>query len=141
MARSVGQHDATAEALLAFSRIKLGQIHEPQQEVERLSRVQKPDHRALAELWLLIGNKDQAAKHALEAYDWGWADGEPSVHRYELTKTIEILRRLDVPIPNLPPYDPTKDEKLPWEDEVRAAIEKLRAEKEAEENTPPEGKE
>ena len=29
------------------------------------------------------------------------------------------------------PYDPAKDEKLPWEDEVRAAIEKLREEKEA----------
>ena len=30
-------------------------------------------------------------------------------------------------------YDPAKDEKFPWEDDVRAAIEKLRAEKAAEE--------
>ena len=34
--------------------------------------------------------------------------------------------------PQLPPYDPAKDEKLPGEDEVAAAIEKLRAEKAAE---------
>ncbi|MCH7849905.1 MAG: hypothetical protein IIB53_16275, partial [Planctomycetes bacterium] len=34
-------------------------------------------------------------------------------------------------IPDLPPYDPAKDEKLPWEDGVAAAIEKLRAEVEA----------
>jgi hypothetical protein len=36
-----------------------------------------------------------------------------------------------VPIPDLPPYDPAKDGKFPCEDEVVAAIEKLRAEKEA----------
>ena len=37
--------------------------------------------------------------------------------------------------PNLteaPPYDPVKDEPFPWEADVRAAIEKLKAEKEAE---------
>ncbi|GAG22707.1 unnamed protein product, partial [marine sediment metagenome] len=28
-------------------------------------------------------------------------------------------------------YDPAKDEKFPWEDDLAAAIEKLRAEKEA----------
>lgn len=32
---------------------------------------------------------------------------------------------------DLPPYDPAKDEPFPWEADVRAAIEKLRAEKEA----------
>ena len=53
------------------------------------------------------------------------------MRRYELTQTTELLRQMNVPIPNLPPYDPAKDEKLPWEDEVRAAIEKLRAEKAA----------
>ena len=50
-----------------------------------------------------------------------------------LTQTTELLRQLNVAIPNLPPYDLAKDEKLPWEDEVRAAIEKLRAKKEAKE--------
>ncbi len=54
------------------------------------------------------------------------------MRRYELTQTTELLRQMNVPIPNLPPYDPAKDEKLLWEDEVRAAIEKLRAKKEAE---------
>jgi hypothetical protein len=38
---------------------------------------------------------------------------------------------MNVRIPNHPPYDPAKDEKLPWEDDVRAAIEKLKAEKAA----------
>jgi hypothetical protein len=40
-----------------------------------------------------------------------------------------LLENLGAEIPNLPPYDPAKDERLPWEDDVAAAIEKLRAEK------------
>jgi hypothetical protein len=39
-----------------------------------------------------------------------------------------LLERLGLPIPELPPYDSAKDEKLPWEDALTAAIEKLRAE-------------
>ena len=74
---------------------------------------------------------EQAKHHALAAYKRAWAEGEPYVHRYDLTQTTELLQQMNVPIPNLPPYDPAKDEKLPWEDEVRTAIEKLRAKKEA----------
>jgi hypothetical protein len=60
-----------------------------------------------------------------------WADGEPYVHRYELNKARALLEALEVEIPDLQPYDPAKDEKLPWEDQVVAAIEKLKAENEA----------
>ncbi|GEM_PF-3111220 len=74
----------------------------------------------------LFGDPAQAKPHALAAYRWAWADGEPYVHRYELTRTTELLQQMNVPIPNLPP----KDEPFPWEADVRAAIEKLRAEKE-----------
>ena len=49
-----------------------------------------------------------------------------------MNKARGLPEQLDVAIPDLPDYDPAKDEKLPWEDEVVAAIEKLRAEKEAE---------
>ena len=87
--------------------------------------------RLLAQLWLALGDHEQAKHHALAAYRWAWADGEPYVHRYELTKTTELLQQINVPIPNLLPYDPAKDEPFPWEADVRAAIEKLRAEKEA----------
>ena len=54
------------------------------------------------------------------------------MNRYELTQTTELLQQMNVPIPKLPPYDPAKDEPFPWEADVRAAIETLRAEKEAE---------
>jgi hypothetical protein len=39
------------------------------------------------------------------------------------------LEKLGAAIPELPPYDPAKDEKFPWEDELVAAIERLRREK------------
>lgn len=48
-----------------------------------------------------------------------------------LTKSTELLRELNVPIPDLPPYDPAKDPPFPWEAEVEAVIARLRAEKAA----------
>lgn len=123
--------DADSETGLALAKQHLGQLAHPFEEAQRLAQLRDPAHRFLAQLWLALGDTAQAKHHALAAYKDAWADGEPYVHRYELTQTTALLQQLNVPIPNLPPYDPTKDEKLPWEDEVRAAIEKLRAKKEA----------
>jgi hypothetical protein len=131
MARESGIPDAESETGLALAKHHLGQLAEPQVEAERLAQLRTPAHRLLAQLWLALGNPEQAKHHALAAYRWAWADGEPYVHRYELTKTTELLQQMNVPVPNLPPYDPAKDEPFPWEADVRAAIEKLRAEKEA----------
>jgi hypothetical protein len=131
MAREVGQVDAGAEARFALAKIHLDQLTDPRQEAERLANAKNPAHIPLAELWLVIGDCEQAKKHALAAYKWAWADGEPYVHRYELNQSHALLEKLGVEIPKLPPYDPDKDEKLPWEDEVVAAIDKLRAENEA----------
>ena len=128
MAREIGQSDTVAETLLAVARFHLNQLPDPEHEAEQLAEAKKPFHRGLAELWLLIGDTEQAKKHALAAYEWAWADGEPYVHRYELNKARALLDQLGAEIPKLPPYDPAKDEKLPWEDEVVSAIEKLRAE-------------
>ena len=57
----------------------------------------------------------------------------PYVYRYELTKATELLHELVVPLPNLPPYDPAKDEPFPWEADLRAFIAKCRAEQAAKE--------
>ena len=99
-------------------------------EADQLANARQRSHLALAELWRVIGDHEQAKKHALAAYTWAWADGEPYVRRCELSKARALLEKLGAEVPTLPPYDPAKDEKLPWEDEVAAAIEKLRAEKE-----------
>ena len=121
--------DASSETGLALAKHHLGQLANPREEAERLAQLRDPAHRLLAQLWLAIGDAEKAKNHALAAYKWAWADGEPYVRRYALIESTKLLRQMNVPIPNLPPYDPAKDEKLPWEDEVRAAIEKLRAKK------------
>jgi hypothetical protein len=132
MARAVGKTDAAAETQFALARFHLGQLADPHREAEHLANAREPSHRNLAELWRAIGDREQATTHALAAYKRAWADGEPYVFRYELDKARALLQKLGAETPNLPPYDPAKYEKLPWEDEVAAAIEELRAEKEAE---------
>jgi tetratricopeptide (TPR) repeat protein len=131
MAREVRLVDAESETGLALAKHHLGQLtgDAARSEAERLAGLRQPAHRYLALLWLALGDRAKAEHHALAAYRWAWADGEPYVNRYELTKTTELLNTLGVPIPNLPPYDPAKDEPFPWEADVRAAIEKLKAEK------------
>ena len=126
MAREVRLVDEDSETGLALAKHHLGQLTG---EAERLAGLRQPAHRYLAVLWREIGDLEQAKQHALAAYTWAWADGEPYVHCYELTKTTELLQQMNVPVPVLPPYDPTKDEPFPWEADVRAAIEKLKAEK------------
>jgi hypothetical protein len=111
--------------------LHLGQLAEPRAEAEQLAEAREPFHRGLADLWLAIGDHEQAKKHSLAAFKWAWADGEPYVHRYELNKARALLEKLGAEIPNLPPYDSAKDGKFPCEDEVIAAIEKLRSEKDS----------
>jgi len=131
MARESGILDAESETGLALAKFHLGQLtrDDAGSEAERLAQMRQPAHRYLAMLWLALGEFDQAKHHALASYTWACADGEPYVNRYELTKTTELLQQMNVPIPTLPRYDPAKDEPFPWEADVRAAIEKLRAEK------------
>jgi hypothetical protein len=131
MAREVAQTDPAAEAQLALASVHLGRLHEARQEAERLASASNPSHVDIAALWLAIGDPEQAMKHALAAYKRAWADGEPFVFRYGLNKARALLEQLGAEIPDLPPYDPTKDPKFSWEDEVTAVIEKLRREKAA----------
>jgi tetratricopeptide (TPR) repeat protein len=126
MARQVGETNAAAETRLALAKFHLKQLHNPGHVAKQLSEARKISHRPLAELWFAIGDHDRAKKHVLRAYESAWADGEPHVDRYELAKATTLLKQLGTEIPKLPPYDPNKDEKLPWEDVVAVAIEKLR---------------
>lgn len=136
MARESRLVDEASETGLILAKHHLGLLAEDvaRNEAERLGKLLDPAHRTLALLWLAIGDSELAKHHALAAYRNAWADGEPYVYRYELTKATELLEKMKVPIPQLPPYDPAKDEPFPWEAEVRAIIERLRAEKEAKEN-------
>ncbi|HYK01823.1 MAG TPA: DUF4062 domain-containing protein [Thermoanaerobaculia bacterium] len=129
MAREVEQRDAGAETQLALANFHLGRLVDPSSEAAYLSSRPYVEDGPLAALWHAIGNCEQAKKHALAAYEWAWADGEPYVRRYAFVKARALLEELRADIPDLPPYDPAKDVNFPWEEEVASAIEQLKAEK------------
>lgn len=80
----------------------------------------------MAELWEALGDAERATQHALTAYRWAWADGEPYVHAYELARVTALLERLGAEIPRLPVYDPAQAEPLAFESQVRAFIRQQR---------------
>jgi hypothetical protein len=138
MAREVRRVDEASEAGLALAKVYLHQLtgDEARGEALRLAQLRhfadrRLANRYLARLWQALGDLNQAKHHALAAYTLSWADGEPYVFRYELTKATELLHELGVPLPNLPPYDPAKDEPFPWEADLRAFIAARRAEQAA----------
>jgi tetratricopeptide (TPR) repeat protein len=127
MVRETGGTDAKAETQLTFAKFHLKQLPKPGHVAEELSLAKKVSNPALAELYFAIGDREQARKHAFAAYEWAWNDGAPYVQRYRLNKATALLKQLGAEIPRLPPYDPSKEQKLAWEGEVANAIEKLRS--------------
>lgn len=80
-----------------------------------------------AEVYLGLGERDKAKEHALKAYKFGWADGPPYINWYMLERAKKVLDALGEPYPDLPPYDPSKQEPIPYEAEIRAFIAELKA--------------
>lgn len=130
LAREVGltdtRADTRAETKLAVAEFHLGQLPAPAETAARLSAERQPDHQGLAELWHAIGDIENARKHALAAYRWAWADGEPFVRGFDLVRARKLIEELGIEVPVLAPYDPANDPELPWEAEVRAYMETLR---------------
>jgi hypothetical protein len=140
MAREVRRVDAASETGLALAKVHLHHLtgDEARGEAQRLAQLRhfadrRQANRYLARLWQALGDLHQAKHHALAAYTLSWADGEPYVYRYALSKATELLHELGVPLPNLPPYDPAKDEPFPWEADLRDFIAARRAEQAAKE--------
>ena len=131
MAHETGQMDSEAEAWLALAKHHLGRLTEPTQEAERLSAVMRPPHLALARLWEALGEAARAERQAVAAYRWACADGEPYLRRFELERAAALLTRIGVAIPEFPPYDPSHDVKLAWEEDVNLAIERWINERQA----------
>lgn len=130
LAHKAGKTDRRSEILLAIAKHNLKELLEPSHIAEQFTyNISESCYYPLADLWFAIGDNVQAKKHALAAYKWAWADGEPFVRRYELNKTKALLEKLSAEIPKLPPYDPARNNKFPWEDKVANAIEKIRPKK------------
>jgi tetratricopeptide (TPR) repeat protein len=138
MAREADDEDVFCEALLALARVRSGARFDARAEAERLSKA-GPRSIAVAELWRELGDRDRALDDALRAHQRYIGDGEPFVFRRHLDRTRALLTGLGAPLPEVPKYDPAKAKIYLWEKDVRAFIEKLkaeRAEKERKEITP-----
>ena len=142
MAREADGEDVFCEALLALARLRSGDPFDARAEAERLSRA-GPRSIAVAELWRELGDRDHAVHHALRVHERYIGDGEPFVFRHFLDRTRALLIELGAPLPEVPKYDPATAKIYPWEKDVRAFIEKLkaeRAEKKKKEAKPKSGK-
>ena len=118
MAREVNTIDAKAQTQRARP---VSSRPAPRSRGARPSNSPRPaTHQSRTRRTLAGHRRPQASeKHVLAAHHGAWGDGEPYVRRYELTKATSLLTQLGVEIPNMPPYDPAKDEKFPWEDKGR----------------------
>ena len=128
MGREADDEDVYCEALLALARLRSGEQFDTRAEAERLSKA-SPDWIAVAELWHELGDRDRAVDCALHAHEWCVGDGEPFVFRHDLDRTRALLTELGVPLPEVPNYDPAKAKIYLWEKDVRAFIDKLKAER------------
>ena len=61
---------------------------------------------AAVEVYLALGMPDEARQHVAAAYKEAWADGPPYAFYFELKRIRAAIQALDMPEPQLPPFDP-----------------------------------
>ena len=127
MAHIVHINDVRAETQLVLAKFHLDQLTDARGVAEVLATSRYISRLDLAALWLAIGDGERAKTLALEAYRYAWSDGDPFVARWPLNKSRSLLNQIGVEVPNLPSYDPTKDQQEAWEESVSGAVEELRA--------------
>jgi tetratricopeptide (TPR) repeat protein len=132
ISRRTGAPTPGYQGLRALALARLGRISEAREtlaETEEMSGESSFSSLNATEAWLALDDRKQARELARQTYPLAWADGPPHIHWYELKRCRELMAELGEPEPQLPPFDPSKIEPIPYEDEIRALIEKLKAER------------
>ena len=136
--RRTGEPTQNYLSLRALSLAHLGRTSEAREalaEAEEIWNGRLPHFPLFAaETWLVLGDREQASKFIRRAYPLAWADGPPHIRWYALKQCRELMAELSEPEPQLPPFDLAKVEPIPYETEIRALIEKLKAKATEEEN-------
>lgn len=78
-----------------------------------------------------LDQRGLALQHARRGYEWAWADGPPYVFWRPLQRLKRLYRELGEPEPVLSPFHPSRVGVVPFEKVIKAAIERLNAEKTA----------
>jgi tetratricopeptide (TPR) repeat protein len=116
MARAVGLGDTDSEAGRGLALLRLGRRADA--EAAAASAEREPPYSTLSELYLELGEPDKARQHAQAGYDWYRADGPPFTDHWELQRCRAVLARLNEPVPDPPPFDPAKQEPIPFEADI-----------------------
>lgn len=72
------------------------------------------------------GQREDAIERATAYYTAAWAEGEPYVWRFDLTRAEGLLHTLGAPVPQLPPFDTARQAAFPHEEDIRAWVATLR---------------
>ncbi|MGU3544419.1 DUF4062 domain-containing protein [Methylobacterium sp. A52T] len=120
MAREVGISDEYSEVMRGLSLLSLGDRASAEDAAASAER--NPPRAALATLYLALGQRDMARKHALEGYKKAWADGPPHSRHWALEKCRFVLRSLNEQEPILPLFDHSKIRTLPYEADLRRKL-------------------
>jgi hypothetical protein len=132
-AHKANKIDRRSEIQLAIANYRLGKLANASQVAEDFAReTESWCQRGLAELCLTIDNYVEARKHAIAAYRWAWADGEPFVRHGELNKTRKRITQLGIEPPALKSHDPAMMTQLDFEEDLKRAIQRMRLQAAAE---------
>jgi tetratricopeptide (TPR) repeat protein len=122
--RRVGTPSPDYHDLRAWALARLGR------EDEARASLEEGDQKLYAaETYLVLGDRAAARECVLKAYRRAWGEGPPYIRWYELERCRKLLAELGEPEPQLPPFDPAKVPPIPYEKEIRAVIERLKADK------------
>jgi tetratricopeptide (TPR) repeat protein len=141
MARESGLPRPYAEVGRALAQAKQGKVEQARETAERIALLEDPPAISLAELLLALGDRTKASEYVKRGYGQAWADGMPYVDWWNLQRCRAVFEVLGEPEPQLPPFDRSKATPLPFEAEVRAFIEELKAKKKQEAPSPTEAAE
>ena len=134
MAHEVHLRDTGSVARRGLSLARLGRAEEAQAAADSAER--DPPRVALASLYLALNQPDKAREHALKGHEWAWANGPPYVWHWELEECRAVLRALNVPEPEHPPFDPAKHKPFPWEADIHRMLEEHARKKREDDESP-----
>jgi tetratricopeptide (TPR) repeat protein len=115
--RRTGERAAFPFALRSLALAKLGR---PEEALDALQKSSNNIYSAQA--CIELGAIEAAKTCLLKSYKAAWSDGPPYCYRWELEHCRALLTKLAMPEPQLAPYDPARIERMPHENEIRAAI-------------------
>lgn len=115
--RRTGERASFPFALRSLALAKLGR---PEEALDALQKASNNVYSAQA--CLELGAIEAAKTCVLKSYKAAWDDGAPYCYQWELDRCRELLAKLAMPEPQLAPYDPKHVERMPHEEEIRAAI-------------------